>query len=108
MMDHDPKVSPAAQADIDDTAEYISIDNVDAGYRFLVGVDETLDRLIDMPGLGTPREYLNNRLSGLRSVPIRGFRNWLLFYRVVQDHVEVIRVLHGARDLAALFLDEPA
>ena len=38
---------------------------------------------------------------------IRGLRKWrvpktpyLLFYRVAPDHIRVLRVLHGARDLA--------
>jgi toxin ParE1/3/4 len=99
---------PRARRDLVESYAYIGRENADAAERFLDAAEETIRSVVNMPGLGTPREYLNNRLSGLRSVPIRGFRNWLLFYRVVQEHVEVVRVLHGARDLAALFLDEPA
>ena len=38
--------------------------------------------------------------DGLRSLPVE---NYLIFYRVRDDTVEVLRVIHGARDLGAIF-----
>lgn len=35
----------------------------------------------------------------------RPFRNYLILYRVGPGQVEIVRVLHGARDLAALLAD---
>jgi toxin ParE1/3/4 len=34
---------------------------------------------------------------------VRGFRKYLVFYIPRSDGIEVVRVLHGARDLEALF-----
>jgi plasmid stabilization system protein ParE len=31
----------------------------------------------------------------------RRFRNYLVFYRTTSDGIEILRVLHGARDLGA-------
>ena len=56
-----------------------------------------------MPEMGRLREFSNARLRGLRSWRIRGFEHWLVFYRVTDEAVEVVRVLHGARDLEGLF-----
>jgi toxin ParE1/3/4 len=43
--------------------------------------------------------------SGIRRCP---YRQYLILYRVLADAVEVVRVLHGARDIdRLLFPDEP-
>jgi toxin ParE1/3/4 len=36
---------------------------------------------------------------------VRGFAKHLIFYRPIEDGIEVIRILHASRDLAAV-LDE--
>ncbi len=33
-------------------------------------------------------------------------QNYLIFYRAASEGVEIVRVLHGARDLDALFSDD--
>ncbi|MBI4604738.1 MAG: type II toxin-antitoxin system RelE/ParE family toxin [Planctomycetes bacterium] len=37
---------------------------------------------------------------------MRGFEQHLVFYRPVEDGIEVVRVLHGARDLRAILGEE--
>jgi plasmid stabilization system protein ParE len=39
----------------------------------------------------------------VRSWRVSGFRNYLIFYRIVPEGVQVLHVYHGARDLDALF-----
>ncbi len=34
---------------------------------------------------------------------LTGFPNYLVFYRVIDEGVDVLRVLHGARDIDAIF-----
>lgn len=53
--------------------------------------------------MGAPREY--GRIEGLRMLRVRGFARHLIFYREIAHGIEVIRVLHSSRDLAAA-LDE--
>ena len=38
--------------------------------------------------------------TGLRSLPLG---NYIIFYRPIDDGIEVVRILHGARDLPPLF-----
>jgi toxin ParE1/3/4 len=59
-----------------------------------------------MPGMGQGRKFKHSELSGLRSFRVEGFRNYLIFYRPAGEGVEIIRVLHGAHDLDALFSDD--
>jgi toxin ParE1/3/4 len=66
--------------------------------RFCAAVESALHTLESAPAIGRPRRF---RQPGLRSWQVPGFRRWLLFYRPLdQDRgVELVRVVHGARDL---------
>ena len=99
-------IRPNAQADLDDTAEYIGRENPAAAVRFLTTAEETFKQLLSTPGLGRVREYLDPRLTGLRSWRIRGFENWLTFYRPTDGGIEVVRVLHGARDFGPILAED--
>jgi toxin ParE1/3/4 len=45
-------------------------------------------------------------LGNVRMLPIAGFADYLIFTRYDGDTVEVLRVLHGARDILAVLEDE--
>jgi toxin ParE1/3/4 len=38
-------------------------------------------------------------LQGLRRWPVKNFDKYLIFYKNAGDQVEIIRILHGKRDL---------
>lgn len=40
---------------------------------------------------------------GIRQWRLPGFENYLIFYRPLDDGVEILRVLHGARDIQRIF-----
>ncbi len=100
------RVRPAAQVDIDDIAEYLAGDRIEVGERFLTQVDLTIKEIMATPGLGAIRELINIRIAGLRQRRVNGFPNWLVFYIVTAESIDVIRVLHGARDLEHIFREE--
>ena len=99
-------VSPEALEDLDEIHAYISEDDLEAADRVLEAALSTFAALARMPGMGRPRTFQHSELSDLRSFRVNGFRNHLIFYRVVSDGVAIVRVLHGARDLDALFADD--
>jgi toxin ParE1/3/4 len=78
---------------------YIGEDNLDAAERFLTALNEDIRKLADMPGMGAKREFVDPHLSNIRSLPVTGFRNYLLFYRFDETQLQVLRVIHGARDI---------
>jgi toxin ParE1/3/4 len=89
--------SPAAQADIDEIAAYVSRDSLEAALRLIDTFGEKFELLSDFPGAGPAREELG---PGLRSFPVG---NYVIFYRKLSDGIELVRVLHGARNLRKLF-----
>lgn len=94
---------PAAERDIEDCFVYITEDNLDAGLAFLVAVEESLEQLSKMPLMGKTKEFSNHLLSGIRMWPMKGFDAYLLFYRADAESIELIRLIHGARDIESLF-----
>jgi toxin ParE1/3/4 len=86
-----------------DIVESIAADNPSAAARFVAAVRVTEELLLAMPGIGTLRDYDNAALAGMRFHLVKGFRKYLIFYIPRDYGIEVVRVLHGARDLEALF-----
>jgi toxin ParE1/3/4 len=97
---------PRALQDLIEQFAYIAGDNVAAAQRFLEAAEATFHMLAQMPGAGRVRRYADARLAGLRSRSVRGFRNYLVFYRPTKTGIEVVRVLHGARDIDAILRSE--
>lgn len=75
--------------------------------RFIAAAKATFQRLADMPDMGTRYNLDHRAFAGLRFLPLSSrFKVYLVFYRPLANGIEVIRVLHGARDLRGLLDDE--
>jgi toxin ParE1/3/4 len=74
--------------------------------RFFAQVQATCTRLAATPGMGTPYDYDHPALAGLRYVPVSRFRKFVVFYRPVPDGIEIVRVLHGARDIQSILAEQ--
>jgi toxin ParE1/3/4 len=96
---------PQAKLDLLQHFIYIGKHNLDATERFLATVEEALQNLLSMPGMGRRREFHKPELSDVRSWVVTGFKNHIIFYREIEDGIEVVRVLHGARDIEAVLGD---
>ena len=59
-------------------------------------------RVLENPRAGTICTFPHAELSGIRRVPVAGFRKRLIFYQFRGAEILVLRVLHGARDLESL------
>jgi len=95
---------PEAERDLDEQADYIARDHsLEAALRFYAAVEETLALLMAQPRMGTARRFRNPLLSGVRMCVVRGWEKHLVFYRPVKGGIDVLRILHGARDLERLF-----
>ena len=92
-------IRPQVYQDLDEIAAWIQRDSDPIAIRFLDSADESFASLAGMPGIGSPYPTKNPRLQGLRCFPVKGFRNHWIFYLPVLGGFEVIRVLHGMRDL---------
>jgi toxin ParE1/3/4 len=93
-------ISRPARQDLLDHFAYIAADRPDSADRFLRVAEASFARLAHSPEIG--RAWLSDspRLAGVRVRPLpSGFRRYLEFYRPTRDGIEVLRVLHSARDI---------
>jgi toxin ParE1/3/4 len=88
--------TPAAQRDLVAITDWIAADNLDAALRFYAEVDRLMSLIARYPEMGETTEPLG---MGVRRVTLG---DYLLFYRRSEDAVDLIRVLHGARDIQSL------
>jgi toxin ParE1/3/4 len=101
-------VLPAADRDLDDQAAYLATEaSLETALRFYDAAGTTFGKLAGMPGLGERWPSANPRLSGLRVWRIEGFEKHLIFYRATDDGIEIVRILHGARDIDTVLEAEP-
>jgi toxin ParE1/3/4 len=99
---------PAARIDLAACYAYIGERNLDAARRFRLAAEATFVGLARMPGVGAHYEVANPRLQGLRCSQVRRFRNYLIFYLPIAGGIDVIRVLHAARNLKVILDTEEA
>jgi len=99
-------IRPRARLDVVEMAAYIGNDNVTAANRFLDACQATFEFLLESPQLGARYPTKNPRLVDLRVFRVKGFPNHLAFYLERQNGIEIVRVVHGARDLDAVLRDE--
>jgi toxin ParE1/3/4 len=91
-----------ARRDLVEIVAYLAERSQAAGRRFRAAAEATFERLAKTPGIGTRYETDNPAHEDLRYCIVSKFRNYVVFYRPTDDGIEVVRVLHGARDLGAL------
>ena len=82
-----------AQHDLDEIGTYIERNDPTNASRFVDRLEAHCRLLSRHLLLGRSRSEFR---PGLRSFP---FGRYLIFYRPIDDGVEIVRVLHGARDL---------
>lgn len=88
---------PEAKNDLEEIWWFIAQDSPDNADKFLDRIQDSCLALADFPNMGVSREELK---TALRSQPVG---NYLIFYFPLEDGVDIIRVLHGSRDMARLF-----
>jgi toxin ParE1/3/4 len=81
-------------------AENASIEIAD---RFIAAADLTTATLARQPDIGTPLLVKKAALQGMRRFPVSdGFEKILLFYFPLQEGIDLVRVVHSARDFGRL------
>ena len=93
-------VSDRAREDIKDIYRHIDGDNAAAARRLRIAFIDKFHLLARQPLLGEARDDLAANLRMLAA------DNYVLLYRPTNAGIEVARVLHAARDIAALWRRE--
>jgi len=92
-------ITPRAGEDYLEIWAYIAQGNIAAADRFIDTLKASHKTLAEFPGIGRLHPELG---KDIRLFPVD---KYVLIYRELPDRVELLRVLHGARDIPALFED---
>lgn len=97
---------PRARQDVLDITGYLADHSPDAALRFFDAYGEALEKLRAYPAMGRLYAPSHPALAGIRVTAVPGFRAYLVFSRERPDAVEIIRILHGARQILTALEDE--
>jgi toxin ParE1/3/4 len=86
--------SAAADRDLDEILLFLSPRSLSAATRLLEQIQGSTARLADHAYFGGP--FLFSVRTDLRKISVPPY---LLIYRVTKEKVQIVRILHGSRDL---------
>ena len=87
------RISPRADAEIDEIWTFIAQDDQRAADRFEQSLHEAMEQPGRMPGMGHRRPDASERYRFWR------VGDYLIAYRLEKRVVHAVRVIHGARDV---------
>ena len=90
-------LTPEAARDLDEITSYVATDNPRAADRFAIKLSEVCDLHAAHPQIG---EKADEYAPALRLFSVW---NYAVFYRPNDDGIELIRIIHGARDIPQIF-----
>lgn len=90
-------ILPAARADLIEIGDFIALDNPGRAASFVAEIEAKMRAAAERPMSFPARDELH---EGLRSAR---HGRYLIFFVEQEDEVQVVRVLHGARDLPRVF-----
>ena len=93
---------PAAEIDLEEIAVLIARDRPRTALRFLAAAEKTFELLSHFPRLGAIVPQVPASRGEVRFHPIKRFKTFLAIYRPATDGVEILRVLHGRRNIGAI------
>jgi toxin ParE1/3/4 len=91
------RITATAYRDLEAISEYFLESSVDAGDRFVQTFNKKCQHLARFPQIGKSYARLRPGLRGLLLM------DYIVFYQVVENDVEILRVISGYRDLRGVF-----
>ena len=88
---------PEAENDLLEIWLFIAEDSLQNADQYIDHIKTRCVNLSEFPDIGRSREEL---APGIQSFPID---NYILFYKIMDDGIDIVRVLNAARDIPALF-----
>ena len=93
---------PLARTDLIALYDWIAEQaGTDTAFDYTSKIEAAVTKLANFPDRGTPHEDL---IAGMRTIVYR--RRTIVAYRVLAEEVEILRIIHGGRDLGRMFEEE--
>jgi len=94
---HSYRLSKEADHDLDDIFDYTEVEfGFEQAITYLSDLDTVFESLVKNPVIGRKRNELR---FGLYSIVEQ---EHTIFYRIIDDYIRIVRVLHGHKDIPRL------
>ena len=90
---------PEAVTDLEEIYDFVAADNPSKAQEFITFLRNKCQILADSHFAGRARPEIRH---DLRSFPVK---RYVILYRVLDDFVEIVSVVHGSRDIEGLWDD---
>ena len=95
---------PLFLADVEQCADYLAMEaNETVAAAWYQALKKSLQHIQDAPEIGRVRQDLP--VPEIRTLNLRKYPNYLIFYRLENDAIELLRVRHGMMNLPELFAE---
>ncbi|MBW4614857.1 MAG: type II toxin-antitoxin system RelE/ParE family toxin [Desmonostoc vinosum HA7617-LM4] len=91
------RISTQARQDIEDIWNYVAKSNLQAADKLFDTLRASFPKLAKFPQMGRERSEL---APSLRSFLVKSY---LIFYRPIEEGIEIVRILHGSQDIEKMF-----
>jgi len=92
------RFSELSRADLQQIYRYVSNDSLARGRKLVVEITQCCEQTIaEYPQIGRVRSEIWHDLRSLV------FKRYVIFYREVDEAIEIVRILHGSRDVDLAF-----
>jgi len=98
VKEYSYRILKQAETDLDAHATYIAQDDLGAAIKLYDLAKQTYEMLSELPNIGIIHRTNKTELMGIRYMPIKQFSHYLVFYRSIDNRVDIIRVLHARTD----------
>jgi toxin ParE1/3/4 len=90
-------INVLASQDLSDISDYFASNSLAAGDRFFRAFNRKCKQLVTFPSSGKSYAEIHPAIRGL------SLEEYVIFYRILEDGIEILRVVSGRRDFPALF-----
>ncbi|MBE8992302.1 type II toxin-antitoxin system RelE/ParE family toxin [Nostoc sp. LEGE 12450] len=94
------RISTQAAQDIEDIWKYLAPNNLKAADKLFDILRESFPKLAKFPKMGRLQDEV---APFLRSFLVK---NYLIFYRLIDEGIEIVRILHGSQDIETIFQND--
>ena len=98
MLPYSAIITRRAALDVEDICVYYRKLKPSVEAKFIAATKSAIDRIKNMPRLGSVVEIERPAKETIYSCSIRQFPRYVLFYRVLEHTIEIVRILHGSRN----------
>jgi toxin ParE1/3/4 len=94
-----------ATLDLHEHCNYLAQNSQISALQFFDAARQTFAALARMPGMGQRYQSEEDDIINIHKWAVKGFKQYLIFYRYDDELLEILRIVHATRDLIPLLRD---